>query len=163
MYIPFDKMPLHSRIWVYQADRKFSPTEKDFIVEQLTQFCEHWNTHGAKMPSSFDIKFNQIIVLAVDESQLSASGCSIDSSVRTLRKIENHLQINLLDQGKLAYVKANQELEVMPALSVKSKILEGKILEETLILNPLVKDIAGLSKDWKINAKESWLKKFFPN
>jgi hypothetical protein len=163
MYIPFDQMPLHSRIWMYQADRKFSSEEKEFIFLQLTQFCQQWNTHGTSMPTSFDIKFDQIILLAVDETHLSASGCSIDSSVRAIRQIEEQLNINLLDQGKISYLNPNEELEVTSAFAVKSKIQEGAIVAETPIINPLVNKIEDLSSHWKIQANESWLKKYFSN
>ncbi len=163
MYIPFEQMPLHSRIWMYQANRKFLPEEKDFISQQLTEFCKQWNTHGNSMPTSFDIKYDQIILLAVDESQLSASGCSIDSSVRVIKQIDEKLKINLLDQGKLIYLNQNEELEVTSAFAVKTKIKEGAILEETHILNPMIKSIEDLSTQWKILAKDSWLRKFFSN
>jgi hypothetical protein len=163
MYIPFDQMPLYSRIWMYQADRKFSSEEKKLIVQQLTNFCQQWNTHGTSMPTSFDIRYDQIILLAVDESQLSASGCSIDSSVRTIKEIEERLNINLLDHGKISFMNSNDELEVTSAFSVKAKIQEGAIVAETPVLNPMVNKIEDLSSHWKIQARESWLKKYFSN
>jgi hypothetical protein len=103
------------------------------------------------------------MLLAVDESQLSASGCSIDSSVRVIKQIDEKLKINLLDQGKLIYLNQNEELEVTSAFAVKTKIKEGAILEETHILNPMIKSIEDLSTQWKIPAKDSWLRKFFSN
>lgn len=163
MYIPFEKMPEHARIWVYQADRKLNKSELTFVEDVLQKFCEQWNTHGSLMPTSFDIRFEQVIVLAVDESQLGASGCSIDSSVRILRNIEQELDINLLDQGKVAYLSDGNKLEVSQALGIKSKVTEGILQADTIVLNPVVQRKSDLEKNWLISAKESWLNKFFMN
>jgi hypothetical protein len=162
MYIPFDQLPTHSRIWVYQAERGFSSQEKELISTSLKQFCEGWNTHGNLMPTSFQILEEQFIVLGVDESSLGASGCSIDGSVRTLRELEKQLEINLTDQGKVSFKNNAGQVAVYPALGIKSKVLSGEIERETLVLNPLVKIKKDLENVW-ISANESWLNKYFPN
>ncbi len=162
MYIPFDQLPTHSRIWVYQAERAFSSGEKELISTSLKQFCEGWNTHGNLMPTSFQILEEQFIVLGVDESSLGASGCSIDGSVRTLHKLENTLNINLTDQGKVSFKKSEGQVTVYPSLGIKSKVLSGEIERETLVLNPMVKIKKDLENVW-ISANESWLNKYFPN
>jgi hypothetical protein len=163
MYIPFRKMADHSRIWVYQADRKLNKVELTFVNDVLEKFCEQWNSHGSLMPSSFDIRFDQVIILAVDESSLGASGCSIDSSVRTLKTIEQELGINLLDQGKVGILNAERTLQVSQALGIKSKVTEGIIQADTIVLNPVVQRKSDLENNWLISAKDSWLNKFFMN
>ncbi|MFC0263902.1 hypothetical protein [Fontibacter flavus] len=163
MYIAFDQMPGHSRIWVYQSDRKFTPEEKAAISERLKAFCDQWNTHGSLMPTSFDIRFDQVIILAVDESQLGASGCSIDSSVRTLRELEQQFAINLLDQGKVSFLLKEDALEVSNLMGVKSKVSDGILQAETIVLNPVVQRKSDLSDKWLIPAKDSWMNKFFMN
>ncbi len=162
MYVSFDSLPLHSRIWVYQSERAFSLEESELISSSLKQFCEGWNTHGNLMPTSFQILEEQFIVLGVDESGLGASGCSIDSSVRTLRQLENTLNINLTDQGKVSFKNNGGQVAVYPALGIKSRVLSGEIDQETLVLNPLVKIKKDLENVW-ISANDSWLNKYFPN
>ncbi|ERM83496.1 hypothetical protein P872_00015 [Rhodonellum psychrophilum GCM71 = DSM 17998] len=163
MYISFDQMSENSRIWVYQANRKLTSAEQQWISDKLKVFCEQWNTHGALMPTSFAIRFDQVILMAVDESQLGASGCSIDSSVRTLKEIEKQLQINLLDQGKVSFLSAGNDFEMTSVLGVKAILKEGKIKPDTVILNPLIAKKSDLDKKWLIPAKESWLNKYFAN
>lgn len=163
MYIPFEKMPDESRVWVYQADRKLNKAELAFVKEKLEKFCEQWNTHGSLMPTSFDIRFDQVVILAVDESHLGASGCSIDSSVRVLRGFEQEFGVNLLDQGKIGMLRGEEDLVVSQALGVKSKVAEGVLQANTTVLNPLVRKKSDLSNNWLIPAKDSWLNKFFMN
>jgi hypothetical protein len=163
MYKPFDQMPSNARIRTYTSNRRLNKSELEILSSRLSAFCEQWNTHGALMPTSFEIRFDQVIILAVDESQLGASGCSIDSSVRVLRDIENELDIDLLNQGKVSFIKSEGDLEVNPILGIKSKVTEGILQAETIVLNPVVKNKADLENNWKIKAKESWLNKFFEN
>lgn len=162
MYVDFNKMPAHSRVWIYQAGRSFSQTEKDLVTNRLKSFCEGWNAHGNGMPSSFQIMDDQVLILAVDESNLGASGCSIDSSVKALKELENTLGINLTDQGKVSYKSTNGKLKVAPALGIKSKVIEGEIEVDTLVINPLIQRKEELENVW-ISAGNSWLSKYFPN
>ncbi|SIO22706.1 hypothetical protein [Algoriphagus halophilus] len=161
MYVDFNKMPENSRVWVYQAERTLNEQEASQLKRRLTAFCEGWNTHGNLMPTSFDLIENQIILLAVDESNLGASGCSIDSSVRVLRELEASLGVDLTNQGKVSY-KNNQTIKVSPALGIKQKVLAGEISVDTEVINPLIKEKSHLNQLW-IPAKSSWLNKFFPN
>lgn len=160
MYLPFQEMPEAARIWIYQADRKFDAEEIAFIKEKLTSFCDQWNTHGASMPTSFDLQYDRIIILAVDEAGLGASGCSIDSSVRVLRDIEQQLNVNLLDQGKVSFINEDRVItSKLPEL--KNHVDSGNLHKETPVFNPLVNKKRDLSDKWLIPAKDSWLKKYF--
>ena len=163
MYLPFNQMPDHARVWVYQSDRKLNPKEKEYIHDVLTDFCNKWNTHGTLMPTSFDIRFDQVIILSVDESQLGASGCSIDSSVRILKEIENKLSIDLLNQGKVSYLIDRDSVEVSSLFGIKSKVAEGVLQADTTVLNPIIQQKSDLENKWLISAKESWLNKYFAN
>lgn len=162
MYLPFDQMPEYSRVWVYQADQKLSEADEKLVRDRMRSFCEGWNTHGNLMPTSFDLVENQILILAVDESNLGASGCSIDSSVRTLRELEKAININLTDQGKISLKKPSGEMNVIPALGVKSRVTSGEINLHTEVINPMVRVKADLQNLWQ-PVRNSWLNKYFPN
>ncbi|MEB2776100.1 hypothetical protein SYJ56_12325 [Algoriphagus sp. D3-2-R+10] len=155
-------MPEDSRVWVYQATRQFSEQEQELIASRLSIFCDGWNTHGNRMPTSFQILDNHIVVLAADESGLGASGCSIDSSVRTLRELENEIENNITDQGKVTFKSDSGEISVASALGIKSKVTSGEINSQTLVINPQVQSKKDLESVW-ILAGNSWLNRYFPN
>ncbi|MCH7402614.1 hypothetical protein ACFOUP_18050 [Belliella kenyensis] len=163
MYLEFDQMPAHARVWVYQADRRFTKEELYWIEERLTSFCDQWNTHGSMMPTSFQVKFGQVVILAVDESKLGASGCSIDSSVRVMREIEERFEVNLLDQGKVSFLENEDSLVVNSVFGIKDKVAKGELHPDSITLNPLVKLKGDLENNWLLLAKESWLNKYFQN
>lgn len=162
MYIPFEQLPGHARVWVYQSNRTLNEKELEVIHQKLTRFCEGWNTHGNPMPTSFQILDSQILILAVDESNLGASGCSIDSSVRTLRELESLLGINLTDQGKVTVKNSAGQVNVLPALGLKSKVQAGELTLEQEVINPQVQSKADLHQLWQ-PVRNSWLNKYFPN
>ena len=162
MYVQFEDISEDSRVWVYQAARQFSDQEKKLITSKLSVFCDGWNTHGNRMPSSFQILDGQILVLAVDESGLGASGCSIDSSVRTLRELENELENNITDQGKVTFKSNSGEINVVSALGIKSKVTSGEIDSQTLVINSQVQSKKDLESVWVL-AGNSWLNRYFPN
>ena len=162
MYLPFDQLPDNSRIWVYVSPRRFTPSEQEWIQSRLKDFCDSWATHGKGMPTSFTILEEQLLVLAVDESQLGASGCSIDSSVRVLKDFERKFQINLVDQGKLTLRDQSGQVHVLPALGIKSRIQGGEIGLEQEVILPTIQTKAELSGLWQPLSK-SWLRAYFPN
>jgi len=162
MYLPFNEMPDTARVWIYQSSRKFTPEEKHYIIQKIKDFCNKWNTHGILMPTSFELLYDQFIILAVDEADLGASGCSIDSSVRTLREIEQQLGVNLLDQGKISFINEGNVV-ISKLQEIKNYILAGNLVEETPVFNPLVNKKEDLTNNWLIPAKDSWLKKYFVN
>ncbi|MHA7131806.1 hypothetical protein [Algoriphagus namhaensis] len=162
MYLEFNQMPETSRVWVYQANRKLTPVEIKRIHSTLQDFCENWNTHGTLMPTSFEIFHDQIIVLSVDESKLGASGCSIDSSLRTLAELESALDINLRDQGKVSVKATEEQIKVLPALGIKTALQKENIATDHLVINPLIQSKKDLDNLW-IPISDSWLNKYFPN
>jgi hypothetical protein len=52
-----------------------------FCESALQAFLENWAAHGTSLVSSYQLKYNRFIILAVDQDVQSATGCSIDASV----------------------------------------------------------------------------------
>ncbi len=95
MHVPFEKLPGHSRLWIYQANRPLTADEKEYLTQGLKDLCDQWSAHGVPLRTSFALPFDRFVVLAVDEG---ASGCSIDSSVRFLKGLQEKLGIDFFDR-----------------------------------------------------------------
>ena len=59
MYIPFEELPLESKIWIYQANRKLSDIEVSEIEVATKVFVENWTAHEKPLEASFIIKYNR--------------------------------------------------------------------------------------------------------
>lgn len=162
MYTPFESLPSTARIWIFQSNRPFTPAEVELLTYRLRVFTDEWNVHGMPLNTSFKIEHNQFIILGADESQQSASGCSIDSSVRVLKEIEQSLGLALFDRNQIAFRKDNAVLMV-PLPRLKENFLNGILNEGTPTFNNLVNTKAQLEKEWLVPAKSTWLKRYMSN
>lgn len=154
-------MPATAKVWIYQADRSFSTTELSQVENLLTDFINNWNSHGKTIAGAFEIKFNQFIVLMADENVASVSGCSIDSSVAVVREIEKQLSLNLLDKSKVAFLKNNDSIELINFQEIKNAVQSGMIQAESKTFNNMLTTFGEYSKNWIVEAKDSWLKRYF--
>lgn len=159
MFIPFDKINDHSRIWIYQSSRKLNLQEVRIISEALCSFTERWLVHGSPMQASFDIRFNQFVILAADEDVNSASGCSIDDSVRTFKKLGSELSIDFFDRTQVAFRKSD-EVFLIPTSDLKNKFSEGVWSQDTIVFDNLVASKGELEKSWQVPAGTTWLKRY---
>lgn len=62
MYVPFESLPDHARVWVYQASRKLTDEEVEKVRSNQQAFCEQWEAHGLALYSSFKIEYSQFLV-----------------------------------------------------------------------------------------------------
>ncbi len=161
MYVPFDQLPDHARIWIYQADRTFTEEESDQISDRLRSFCEEWNAHRQPLNSSFDIQHDRFIILSVDEGVNAASGCSIDSSVAVIREIGQKFNVEMFNRLAQALI-VDGDVQVKPLPIVKKELSEELISEDTKVFNNLVKNKAEFESAWVLPLTDSWLSRFVP-
>ncbi|MCR9250378.1 MAG: hypothetical protein NXI20_08125 [bacterium] len=160
MYVNFDEMNPKARVWVYQSNRRLSEEEVALISQNLQNFCEQWAAHGAPLQSSYLVYKNQFVVLTVDEGFNAASGCSIDSSVEIIRQLEQHLSVSFFERTQIAFIN-DDEVFLLPMNELKNNISSGRISQNTLTFNNLVKDVGELKESWQVEAGSSWLKRYF--
>lgn len=161
MFIPFENIDASARIWIYQANRKLNSDEIKIISQALSAFTEGWLVHGSPMRASFDIRFDQFIILAADEQANAASGCSIDDSVRTLKTLGAELNIGFFDRSLVAF-KKDDHVFTIPSNDLKEKLKDGMWNHGTLVFNNLVGTKQDLNRTWLVPAASTWLKRYLP-
>ncbi|MFT6855929.1 MAG: hypothetical protein ACJA0X_001906 [Cyclobacteriaceae bacterium] len=150
----------HSRLWVYQSNRSFDANEREEINSLLATFVSQWAAHGSQLSAAYDLPYDQFIVLAVDERQAMASGCSIDSSVNLIRQIEVKYGLSLLDRSLVAFLD-KEALNIIPFNKSKANIENGLIKKDTIIFNNAVASVGEWKTNWKQQASDSWMARFF--
>lgn len=160
MYIPFKELPDSSRIWIYQSDKELSVESVSKINGIMENFINGWNNHGEGLKGSFQIKYNQFLILAVDENYKSASGCSIDSSVQIMKKIEKEFDVKLFDRMQTAF-KDGDTINLVSMLDFKKFAEQDKITPKTIVFNNMVNTKADFLSKWEIAAEDSWHARFF--
>ena len=160
MYVDFDKLPNNARVWVYQANRPLTQAEVSDIQTALQGSLSKWAAHGQPLLAAAEVIDNRFIVIGVDEGYNLPSGCSIDSSVRTLQEIGNKINVDFFDRST-AVKLMNGEIQTFALPMLKGAVNEQVILEETVVINTLVKTKAEFLTNWHIRAADSWLKRYF--
>jgi hypothetical protein len=156
MYLPIEQMPDHSRVWVYQANRPFSASEIQAIENYLTPALTQWAAHGAGLNASFEIRFQQVIVIAVDETINAASGCSIDASTRWFKEMGAALGIDFFDRSTA--IVEGDEVILLPLTALKN----NPLLTPSKDVIPLQTESLGAYRSgWLQRADSTWLKRYF--
>jgi hypothetical protein len=159
MFIPFDQIAPSSRVWIYQANRRMGVSEKQKVALHLQGFTESWAAHAHPLKSSFQIAYDQFIIIAADESHAMPSGCSIDASVRVIKDIEGALDIQLSNRNLVAF-KNTDGIVLVDLKELKQKYADGIWNEGTLTFNNLVTTKSQLEAEWIVPAANTWLKRY---
>lgn len=159
MLVPFDSLPGSSRIWIYQSNRRFTDLETEEIKEAMDQFIEDWTAHGKDLRAGYDLKYRRFIVIALDQSAASASGCSIDASVHFIQSIEKKYQVDLLDKMNVTF-RQGEYVSYKPLTDFKKMAKDRAVSSETIVFNNLVTNITEYKDHWEVPAKESWHSRF---
>lgn len=159
MYTEFEKLPDHSRIWIYQSNRDLTSQEVDSATQALTSFCHSWTAHQQHLKTSFAVLHNRFVILATDEDYHLPSGCSIDSSVRALKEIQTHLGIDLFDRTAVAFLQ-NDRVFTLPLKELKQAFEGGKVDAKTITFNNLVPSKGDLKSGWKVPSETTWLARY---
>ena len=160
MIVPFEELPEESRVWIYQSNRVFTSAELYFIKESANDFLKNWTAHGAKLQAAIDIPYDRFLVIALNESLQSASGCSIDSSVRLIQNLEKKLGLTLLDKMNVTY-RIKNKIEYI-SLNDFRKMAKKKLLNsDVIVFNNLVINKKEYDSLWEVPAISSWHARYF--
>ncbi|MGY5354157.1 ABC transporter ATPase [Wenyingzhuangia sp. IMCC45467] len=160
MYVPYNTIPDTARVWIYQSNRKFNQQEKEKISEMTTEFVEQWTRHGENVRGSFTILYDQFLIIAVDQSFVEVSGCSIDASVKLVQQIQVQFQVDMLNKLSIAY-KENDEIKITPMSNFSQMAKSGTVNASIIVFNNMVNSKKGVDTLWEVPALQSWHARFF--
>ncbi len=161
MLVNFDSLENTSKIWIYQSNREFSEKEVAEISQNLENFIGAWKRHGDDLKASYQIKYNQFIVIAVDENYNEVSGCSIDASVNLIKQFEKKFDIDLTNKLNISF-KDNNNINVVSMANFQNYAKQQKITSNTLVFNNMITNKGDFEQNWEVTADKSWHKRFLP-
>jgi oligoendopeptidase F len=151
-----------SKIWIFMGNEKFNSTQQKIISNELASFLASWQSHGKDLTASFEIKHNQFIAIAADESIEKPSGCSIDSLIHIIKKIEKITDLTLLNRSLVGFMqnKNDEEISVLSLNDFRQKLKENSFEKDILVFNPSVSTIEEYTNNWIQPVIESWAQSF---
>lgn len=104
-----------------------------------------------------NLLFGQFIVLMADETATGVSGCSTDSSVRLIKKIEEMFNVQLFDRQLLAFF-VKEKVQLLPISQLSYAFENNYITADTIYFNNLVQTKDEFLSKWQIPVRDSWLR-----
>jgi hypothetical protein len=160
MYIPFDQLPPYARLWIYQSNRAFTENEQEEIKPLLQRFATEWSSHGKGLQASAELLYDRFLILANNEQETAASGCSIDASVKFVRELEQRYHVSFFDRKQLAFLE-DGHVQLVNISDLKHKVATGEISKDSLYFDTLVNNYQELQSKWPKPAENSWLTRYF--
>ena len=152
--------PDESRVWIYQANQPFEDADIPNVNEDIDRFCEQWTSHNKDLKAIGGVMHDQFVVLVVDESHASTSGCSIDKSIAFIKNLEQKYNRSLLERDKIAWLDENEQIHTLKLADLTKAIAEGKLDMNTKVFDNLVATRRDYISRWTVPLGSSWMKRF---
>lgn len=159
--VPFTALPPTARLWVFAADRALEPADRDTLLAELDAFLDIWAAHKVPLPASREMRYDQFVLIGVDESSTGASGCSIDALVREMKRLEQRFGITLVDHGPVLF---RDEAGVRRVSRDEFRALadQGQVTPDTIVFDNTLTSVGALADGrWETRADGSWHKRAF--
>ena len=147
-----------SRMWFYGLQQPLTDAQAAVLRELMNDFVGQWKAHGAQLAAAYRLIGNQCLILAVDERQQQATGCSIDKSVHLLMEFSQQYGIDFFNR-MLVFTADENGIQAYTPTALKAALVGGQITPETPVMHTLAPTL-GASGTGMIPLKESWAKRY---
>jgi len=149
------KLPAHSRIWFFGAQRLLSEIEIQKLEETLKIFVGQWKAHGAQLSADFEILHEAILIVGVDESVAPPTGCSIDKVFQLLKDFHVETGADFFQRTLIWEAFCNSS-EIYSIDEAKIALSQGRLKDNTLIVNSLIQSLEAARESIYIPLNASW-------
>lgn len=144
----FEGLHSESKVWIYTSDRELTETEVDLLQKETNLFVRDWAAHGTGLKADGLVYKNRFLILAVDETNVHASGCSIDSSVKFIKSIGNQLSVDFFNRMNLMVDNGSDSLQSVHVSDLKNHLGDK-------VFNPMITSLKELRNEWLIPVDQS--------
>jgi len=162
MYKDLKELPDNSKLWIFQADRIISESEKIKLELGLKDFCHNWTSHDKPLETSFAVMHNLFILLCANDAENPIGGCSIDTSVKAIKTLQSQNNLDFFRRDLVAIIE-DKQIGLYPTTEIKNRIMNETISDEALVFNNAIRHKDDIDTNWIKPIKESWMAKYFAN
>lgn len=157
MWVPFEQLPASARLWIFSSP---VPLDTALLLPPLQEFIRSWTAHQQDLRASSSLSECFFILLAVDEAQTSASGCSIDKATHFVRDLGQSLNLNFLEKRRYFYRNGDQPIHAVDHPTMQAAVQDGTVTENTLVADTLLTQVGDLRRLW-LPFGQSWHRRLF--
>ena len=117
MLADFHTLSEESRIWIYASEMTLITDHQSHILNYISEHLKGWNAHKLPLTAGVTILENHFIVVALDEGEIGASGCSIDTLQNKIQELEKELSVSLLNRLNV-FCRIDDEIQCVPSFKL---------------------------------------------
>ncbi len=158
MWIEFNQLPEDSRVWIFPIIHEIELHQVQILKNKIQSFIEDWTSHNQALKGSGTVLYGRFAVISLDQSQVGASGCSIDKLMRFIQMMEGELGIPLLLKTKIG-IQKEETILFYTFSEIKAAITSGALVPEDKYFDLMITEKSGLHQVWMKPLMEGWLSK----
>lgn len=156
MITPFNTLPDHSRLWIFNASRPLDAQEQQALRAGFERFLDQWAAHGSALKAGYEIRHDRFILIGVDDSMVGPSGCSIDTLTRFFKEAQSVFEVDFLDAPDVCY-RAGDEVRCVDRNAFSGLAESGDVDSSTIVYDNTAATIGALrGGGWERPAAQSW-------
>lgn len=152
----FDALPDSARLWVFAASRPLDDHERTALLAEVDAFLDEWNAHRVPLDCARDFRYDQFLLIGVDQEAAGVSGCSVDSLVRTMKILGERLGVELVDHASVFY-RDDTQVRRVSRDDFAEAAAQGDVTVATTVFDNTVPTAGALrSGAWEAPAARTW-------
>ena len=155
-HVPFAQLPDDARVWVFASDRPLADAHAERLLAAVDAFLARWAAHGQPLTAARDWVDDRFLVVAVDQREAHASGCSIDGLFRTLQQLGREIGASLVGGGRVYFRDGAGAVQTVARHEFSDRAARGEITGETAVFDPTVTTAGDWRHRFERPARESW-------
>jgi hypothetical protein len=153
---PFTALPDSARLWIFAASRPLAADERDAMLAAVDDFLSQWNAHQVPLDCARDLRYDQFLLVGVDQESAGVSGCSVDSLVRTMKGLGQQLGVDLVDYSAVFY-RDGDRVQRLSRDDFAEAAGRGAVTPATTVFDNTVPTVGALrSGSWEAPASRTW-------
>ena len=154
--IEFQQLPEDARVWIFSAERPLDRDEQARLMADVDAFIDQWGAHTVPLTAGRELRYDQFLLVAVDQRAAGPSGCSVDALVRQMKGLEADLGVELVNHAPVLY-RRGQTIERVPRAAFADLAAAGTVSLETTVFNNTLTSLGDVRAGrWEVAAAESW-------
>lgn len=156
--VEFDSLPDSARVWVFGADRALVGPSAQRLLAETDAFLRDWKAHGQPLTVARDWRDQHFLVVAVDQRDEHASGCSIDGLFRALQRLQGELGAQIVGGGRVFYRGLDGHVQAIPRDEIRARHRAGELGTESAVFDTSVTTMDDYRSRFEQPARVSWLR-----
>ena len=126
------------------------------LLAEVDGFLAQWTAHKAPVTAARDFRYEQFLLVGVNEEVTGLSGCSIDALMHGLQALGARLGVELVDSLPVWY-RVNDAIHGATRERFAEHAAQGTVNTDTVVFDNTVTTVRDLrAGKWETPARATW-------